>query len=406
MALVVQKYGGSSVGDATKIQRVADRIARRVRGGDRVVAVVSAMGNTTDDLIELARQISRHPSAREMDVLLHTGEIVSSTLLAMALHELHIEAISLTGAQAGIQTDAIYGRARISGIDTDRLLRELAAGRVVIVAGFQGISEDFDVTTLGRGGSDTTAVALAAALKSDRCEIYTDVPGIFSADPRVCPSARPLRDIGYDEMLELATTGARVMHARAVEVGALYGVEILVASTFDESGPGTIIHGETTMEQANKVRGIAHQTQVAKVTVQAVPDRPGIAAQLFEPLAEAHISVDTIVQNASEAGLTDLTFTVASVDMEEALTVVQALLPALGARGIASDSDLGTVSVVGTGMASAPGYAATMFRALFDHGINIELISTSDIRITCLVRRSQVADAVRALHEAFALDQP
>ena len=406
MALVVQKYGGSSVGDATKIQRVADRIARRVRGGDRVVAVVSAMGNTTDDLIELARQIGRHPSAREMDVLLHTGEIVSSTLLAMALHELHIEAISLTGAQAGIQTDAIYGRARISGIDTDRLLRELAAGRVVIVAGFQGISEDFDVTTLGRGGSDTTAVALAAALKSDRCEIYTDVPGIFSADPRVCPSARPLRDIGYDEMLELATTGARVMHARAVEVGALYGVEILVASTFDESGPGTIIHGETTMEQANKVRGIAHQTQVAKVTVQAVPDRPGIAAQLFEPLAEAHISVDTIVQNASEAGLTDLTFTVASVDMEEALTVVQALLPALGARGIASDSDLGTVSVVGTGMASAPGYAATMFRALFDHGINIELISTSDIRITCLVRRSQVADAVRALHEAFALDQP
>ena len=406
MALVVQKYGGSSVGDATKIQRVADRIARRVRGGDRVVAVVSAMGNTTDDLIELARQIGRHPSAREMDVLLHTGEIVSSTLLAMALHELHIEAISLTGAQAGIQTDAIYGRARISGIDTDRLLRELAAGRVVIVAGFQGISEDFDVTTLGRGGSDTTAVALAAALKSDRCEIYTDVPGIFSADPRVCPSARPLRDIGYDEMLELATTGARVMHARAVEVGALYGVEILVASTFDESGPGTIIHGETTMEQANKVRGIAHQTQVAKVTVQAVPDRPGIAAQLFEPLAEAHISVDTIVQNASEAGLTDLTFTVASVDMEEALAVVQALLPALGARGIASDSDLGTVSVVGTGMASAPGYAATMFRALFDHGINIELISTSDIRITCLVRRSQVADAVRALHEAFALDQP
>ena len=405
MALVVQKYGGSSVGDAAKIQRVADRIARRVRGGDRVVAVVSAMGDTTDDLIDLARQISARPSAREMDVLLHTGEIVSSTLMTMALHELGIDAISLTGAQAGIHTDAVYGRARISGIETDRMRRELDAGRVIIVAGFQGLSEDFDVTTLGRGGSDTTAVALAAALKSDRCEIYTDVAGIFSADPRVCPSARPLRDIGYDEMLELATTGARVMHARAVEVGALYDVEILVASTFDETAPGTIIHRETTMEQANKVRGIAHQSQVAKVTVRAVPDRPGIAAHLFEPLAAAQISVDTIVQNASVEGLTDLTFTVAGDDMAQAVEVVRATLPAIGAADVVTDADLGTVSVVGTGMASAPGYAATMFRALFDAKINIELISTSDIRITCLVRKAQVADAVRALHEAFALDR-
>ena len=405
MALVVQKYGGSSVGDAAKIQRVADRIARRVRGGDHVVAVVSAMGDTTDELIELARQISTRPSAREMDVLLHTGEIVSSTLMTMALHELGIDAISLTGAQAGIHTDAVYGRARISGIETDRMRRELDAGRVIIVAGFQGLSEDFDVTTLGRGGSDTTAVALAAALKSDRCEIYTDVAGIFSADPRVCPSARPLRDIGYDEMLELATTGARVMHARAVEVGALYDVEILVASTFDETAPGTIIHRETTMEQANKVRSIAHQSQVAKVTVRAVPDRPGIAAHLFEPLAAAHISVDTIVQNASVEGLTDLTFTVAGDDMAQAVEVVRQTLPALGAADVVTDADLGTVSVVGTGMASAPGYAATMFRALFDAKINIELISTSDIRITCLVRKSQVADAVRALHEAFALDR-
>ncbi|RLT35784.1 MAG: aspartate kinase [Chloroflexi bacterium] len=405
MALVVQKYGGSSVGDAAKIQRVADRIARRVRGGDQVVAVVSAMGDTTDELIDLARQISTRPSAREMDVLLHTGEIVSSTLMTMALHEQGIAAISLTGAQAGIHTDAVYGRARISGIDTERMRRELDAGRVIIVAGFQGLSEDFDVTTLGRGGSDTTAVALAAALKSDRCEIYTDVAGIFSADPRVCPAARPLRDIGYDEMLELATTGARVMHARAVEVGALYDVEILVASTFDETAPGTIIHRETTMEQANKVRGIAHQSQVAKVTVRAVPDRPGIAAHLFEPLAAAHISVDTIVQNASVEGLTDLTFTVASDDMAQAVDVVRKALPELGAEDVVTDGDLGTVSVVGTGMASAPGYAATMFRALFDGGINIELISTSDIRITCLVRKAQVADAVRVLHEAFALDR-
>lgn len=405
MALVVQKYGGSSVGDADKIKRVADRIARRVRGGDQVVAVVSAMGDTTDDLIELAGKISARPSTREMDVLMHTGEIVSASLMAMALGELGLDAISLTGQQAGIRTDSVYRRARIAGIDTARMERELEAGRVVIVAGFQGVTEELDITTFGRGGSDTTAVALAAALGSDRCEIYTDVAGVFSADPRIVPGARPLRDIGYGEMLEMATTGAVVMHPRAVEVGAIYGVEILVASTFDESAPGTIIHGETTMEQANKVRGIAHQRQVAKITVRAVPDRPGIAAHLFEPLAQANVSVDTIVQNASVEGLTDLTFTVAKDDMTSAVEVVRATLPALGATELVTDAEVGTVSVVGTGMASAPGYAAQMFRTLFDKGINIQLISTSDIRITCLVASAQVDDAVRALHEAFALDQ-
>lgn len=405
MALVVQKYGGSSVGDADKIKRVADRIARRVRGGDQVVAVVSAMGDTTDDLIELAGKISARPSTREMDVLMHTGEIVSASLMAMALGELGLDAISLTGQQAGIRTDSVYRRARIAGIDTARMERELEAGRVVIVAGFQGVTEELDITTFGRGGSDTTAVALAAALGSDRCEIYTDVAGVFSADPRIVPGARALRDIGYGEMLEMATTGAVVMHPRAVEVGAIYGVEILVASTFDESAPGTIIHGETTMEQANKVRGIAHQRQVAKITVRAVPDRPGIAAHLFEPLAQANVSVDTIVQNASVEGLTDLTFTVAKDDMASAVEVVRATLPALGATELVTDAEVGTVSVVGTGMASAPGYAAQMFRTLFDKGINIQLISTSDIRITCVVQSAQVDDAVRALHEAFALDQ-
>ena len=404
MALVVQKYGGSSVGDADKIKRVADRIARRVRGGDQVVAVVSAMGDTTDDLIELAGKISARPSTREMDVLMHTGEIVSASLMAMALQEAGLDAISLTGQQAGIRTDSVYRRARIAGIDTARMERELEAGRVVIVAGFQGVTEELDITTFGRGGSDTTAVALAAALGSDRCEIYTDVAGVFSADPRIVPGARPLRDIGYGEMLEMATTGAVVMHPRAVEVGAIYGVEILVASTFDESAPGTIIHGETTMEQANKVRGIAHQRQVAKITVRAVPDRPGIAAHLFEPLAQANVSVDTIVQNASVEGLTDLTFTVAKDDMTQAVEVVQATLPSLGASELVTDAEVGTVSVVGTGMASAPGYAAQMFRTLFDKGINIQLISTSDIRITCVVASAQVDDAVRALHEAFALD--
>ena len=405
MALVVQKYGGSSVADAERIRHVAKRIAARARRGDRVVAVVSAMGETTDELIALAGQLSQEPHAREMDVLLSTGEVVSSTLLSMALHDLGRNAVSLSGAQAGIQTDAVYGRARISGIDTARLERELSADRVVIVAGFQGLSEDFDITTLGRGGSDTTAVALAAALNADACEIYTDVAGVYTADPRICPRARPLADIGYDEMLELATTGAHVMQSRAVEVGALYDVEIRVASSFEESAPGTLIHREATMEQANKVRGIAHHDNLAKVTVRGVPDRPGIAAQLFEPLAEAGISVDTIVQNASVEALTDLTFTVDRSDIDSAVRLVQGVLPQIDARELVSDADLGSVSIVGTGMATSPGYAARMFRTLFEHEINIELISTSEIRISCIVRASQVTKAVRALHDAFALDR-
>ena len=405
MSRIVQKYGGSSVATAEKIQHVARRIAERRRNGDDVVAVVSAMGDTTDDLIELAAKINAKPNPREMDVLLSTGEIVSSTLLSMALEAEGLDAISLTGAQAGIRTDEVYGRARIAQIETGRLERELGAGRVVIVAGFQGISENFDVTTLGRGGSDTTAVALAAALKADACEIYTDVAGIFTADPRVCPQARPLRDIGYEEMLELATTGARVMHARAVEVGAIYNVDILVASTFDAAAPGTLIHGETTMEQGNKVRGIAHQDHIAKVTVRGVPDQPGIAARIFEPLATAGVSVDTIVQNASVEDLTDLTFTVAPGDLAKALEVINGLLSQIGGGGVVSAPDLGTVSVVGTGMASAPGYAALMFKTLFDNAINIEMISTSDIRITCVVESSRVGDAVRALHAAFELDR-
>ena len=405
MALVVQKYGGTSVADAGRIQHVARRIAARVEAGDRVVATVSAMGDTTDELIALAREISDDPRPREMDVLLSTGEAVSSTLLSMALHELGPDAISLSGAQAGIRTDAVFGRARISGIDTARIERELAAGRVVIVAGFQGASDDVDITTLGRGGSDTTAVALAAALDADRCEIYTDVAGVYTADPRICPRARPLRDIGYEEMLELATTGARVVHSRAVEIGELYGVAILVASTFDLEARGTLIYEETTMEQANKVRGIAHEDDIAKITVRGVPDRPGVAAHLFSPLAEASISVDTIVQNASVEKLTDMTFTVARDDLDGALRVVESLLPRIEAREVIADAGFGSVSIVGTGMVTSPGYAARMFQTLFEHGINIELISTSEIRITCIVRAGQVADAVRALHDAFALDR-
>lgn len=404
MALVVQKYGGSSVATADHLRRVARKIADRVAAGDQVVATVSAMGDTTDDLIALSKQISTRPRPRELDVLLSTGEMVSATLLTMALHELEQDAISLTGQQAGIRTNPAYGRAKIADIDTTRIQRELAAGRVVIVAGFQGVTPDLDITTLGRGGSDTTAVAVAAALDADSCEIYTDVPGIFTADPRICPSARPLRDIGYEEMLELATSGARVMHARAVEVGLLYNVAILVASTFDTSAPGTIIHRETTMEQANKVRGIAHQDGIAKVTVRGIPDQPGIAANLFEPLSEAGISVDTIVQNASVERLTDLTFTVSDSDLDRAVEIVRAN-STIAAREVIADHNVGAVSVVGTGMSSSPGYAARMFRTLFEHGINIELIATSEIRITCIVEETRLHDAVRALHDAFDLDQ-
>ncbi|MEE8421691.1 MAG: aspartate kinase [Dehalococcoidia bacterium] len=404
MALVVQKYGGSSVADAERIRSVARRIAARVEAGDRVVAAVSAMGDSTDELIALARDVSRNPHPREMDVLLSTGETRSSALLSMALDDLGRPAVSLSGVQAGIRTDTVYGSARIAGVDTARIERELDAGRVVIVAGFQGISDDSDVTTLGRGASDLTAIALAAGLRADACEIYTDVAGIFSADPRICPSARPLADISYDEMLELATTGAGVMHARAVEVAALNGVEVLVTSSFEDA-PGTLIHEEAMMEQAEKVRGIAHQEHVAKVTVRGVPDRPGIAADLFEPLAAAAVSVDTIVQNASVENLTDLTFTVERDDVERAVTVVEGLLSAIGASEVVSDAELGSVSIVGTGMATTPGYAARMFRALFDHDINIELISTSEIRITCIVQADQVANAVTALHDAFQLDR-
>ena len=404
MTLVVQKYGGTSVADAERIRRVAQRIAARAERGDHVIAVVSAMGDRTDALYALARQVSTEPHPREMDALLSTGEIVSSTLLSMALHDLGRYAVSLTGAQAGIRTDAVHGRARISGIDTTRLEVELAAGHVVIVAGFQGVSDDLNVTTLGRGASDTSAVALAAGLHADACEIYTDVAGVYTADPRICPQARPLRDIGYDEMLELATTGARVVHARAVEIAALHDVEVLVTSSLEDA-PGTLIHRETTMEQANKVRGIAHQDNVAKVTVRGVPDRPGIAAHLFEPLAAAAISVDTIVQNASVEQLTDLTFTVERSDLDAAVRVVEEMLPTINANEVIADADLGSVSIVGTGMATSPGYAARMFRVLYEHGINIELISTSEIRITCIVRADQVGEAVRALHDGFALDR-
>ncbi len=404
MSLIVQKYGGSSLADAEKIKHVAHRIAKTREAGNQVVVVVSAMGDTTDDLIKAAYQINQKPDMRELDVLLSTGEVVSSTLLAMALHGLGYQAISLNGAQAGIRTDAAFSKARITNIDPARLLRELGRGNIVIVAGFQGITAEMDITTLGRGGSDTTAVALAAALKAGVCERYTDVDGIYTTDPRLLKEARKLADISYDEMLEMVTYGFKAIHPRAVELGELFNVPILVASSFNEN-QGTLIHKEVTMEIRNKVRGIAHDLDVAKITVVGVPDHPGIAAGIFVPLARAGISVDTIVQNASVKNITDLTFTVARSQLEAAMAVVRPIAQSIGARECVSDSRLGKVSIIGTGMQNAPGYAARMFDTLSKEGINIQLITTSEIRITCIIEETRMRDAIAALHRAFELDK-
>ncbi|TAK63048.1 MAG: aspartate kinase [Dehalococcoidia bacterium] len=401
--LVVQKYGGTSVGSAERIKNVAARIKRRAEAGDHVVAVVSAMGDTTDELIELAHQVTDHPAAREMDVLLSTGETQSSALMVMALQAIGVDAISLSGAQAGMRTDSVHRNARILAIEPHRVKEEVDRGRVVIVAGFQGLTAEMDVATIGRGGSDTTAVAFAAALQA-RCEIFTDVDGVYTADPRIVPQARKLKDISYEEMLELASKGAKVMAPRAVELGSVYNIPILVASSFRDE-PGTLIHGGVDMEGFNRVRGIAHDLDVAKITVRHVPDRPGIAAEIFEPLAQAHLSVDTIVQNASEEQMTDITFTLAKNDLARALPAVKSVAAAVGARDVVADERMGKVSIVGTGIQSAPGYAARMFRTLSEAGINIEIISTSEIRITCIIPENRVADAVRALHAAFELEK-
>jgi len=404
MAIVVQKYGGSSVADADKIRNVARRIAASYNKGNKVVVVVSAMGDTTDDLIELAGKINPNPEPREMDLLLSTGEIVSSTLLAMALHAMGFSAVALSGPQAGISTDSAFSRARITGIEPRRVVKELNKGNIVIVAGFQGITPDNEIATLGRGGSDTTAVALAASLKARVCEIYTDVEGVYTADPRLVPEARKLDEIGYEEMLEMATSGARVMHHRSVELGQLFNMPILVASSMVEK-PGTIIQGGKSMEQGNKVRGIVHDMDVAKITVTGVPDRPGIAAAIFTPLARAGISVDTIVQNASVNNITDLTFTITEKDLTRAMDIIAPVAKEIGARECLSDSKLGKVSIIGTGMQNAPGYAAKMFQTLFAQDINIQLITTSEIRITCIIAEDKVKEAVKALHKAFELDK-
>jgi aspartate kinase len=366
------------------------------------------MGDATDELLTLAHAITDEPDPRELDMLLATGEHQSATLVSMALHALGVPAISLTGAQAGITTDGTYGRARIAGIDPKRIRHELAAGKVVIVAGFQGQSvlaiEHAETTTLGRGGSDTTAVALAAGLKADRCQIFTDVKGIYTADPRLVPEARQLPIIGYEEMLEMAHQGAQVMQTRAVELGWVNNVVIEVLSSFEDA-PGTLITEDPHVEQRNKVRGLAHDRNVAKITLVAVPDSPGVAASVFEPLAESGISVDIIVQNVGHGGTTDLSFTVPRVELARAMRLLEPVATALGFKEMTTDAAVAKVSIIGAGIQNAPGYAARMFRALADRGINIEMITTSEIRITCIVDQNRLADAVAALHDAFRLDR-
>ena len=408
MSLVVQKYGGSSLANPDLIKNVAKRVASAHDRSDSVVATVSAMGNLTDDLLEIASEVSDRPDPRELDVLLATGELQSCALVAMALRSIGKKAISLSGAQAGIQTDSSYGKAKISRLSPERIRQELGKDNIVIVAGFQGVTEESDITTLGRGASDLTAVALAAALKADRCEIYTDVDGIYTADPRMVPKAQKLDEIGFEEMLELASYGAK-MNPRSIELGMVYNVPILVASSFEDL-PGTLIHAGADMnievgEIRNRVRGIATEKEVTKITVYSVIDRPGVAASLFKPLADADISVDVIVQNASVSGTTDLTFTVKSADLISAMDVVRAVSKDLGIKDVGHSTGLAKVSIVGTGMQDSPGYAAKMFSSLSERDINIEMITTSEIRITCLVKEEATADAAKALHEAFELDK-
>jgi aspartate kinase len=403
VTVVVQKYGGSSLAGIDRLRAVAERVARTRRDSDRVVVVVSAMGDTTDQLTALAHQLDDDPPSREMDMLLSTGETVTAPLLAMALNALGVAAVSLTGMQAGIRTSATHRSARIVDIVPERVIEQLAAGRVVIVAGFQGVSEQLDVTTLGRGGSDTTAVALAVALHARECEIYTDVAGIHSADPRMVADARPVAVIGYDEMLELAAAGATVMHPRAVEIGEAYSMPIRVRSAFVDS-PGTLIRRQQQMEDRPKVRGIAHETDVAKVTLLGVPDRPGIAASVFGPLGESHINVDIIVQNVSHSGHTDLSFTLAESDLVRARPVLEQVVGDVGAEGYDADRDIAKVTVVGSGILGTPGIVARIFETLARESINIRMISTGEIRVTCIIDRDRVEDAVRALHRAFELD--
>ncbi|MBI3344381.1 MAG: aspartate kinase [Gammaproteobacteria bacterium] len=404
MSLIVQKYGGTSVGSPQRIQHVAEKVMNCREQGDDVVVVVSAMSGETDRLIRLAKEIAQRPSARELDVLLSTGEQATIALLSMALEERGCKARSYTGAQVHILTDNAYNKARIVDIDSARIHKDLAEGRVVVVAGFQGVDCEGNITTLGRGGSDTTAVALAAALKADECQIYTDVDGVYTTDPRVVPQARRLDRITYEEMLEMASLGAKVLQIRSVEFASKYNVPLRVLSSFEE-GAGTLITSEeAAMEQA-LISGIAFNRDEAKLTMIGVPDQPGVAYRILGPIAEANIEVDMIVQNVGEDGLTDFTFTVHRNDYDKALEIVKRTAQQMGAREVEGDNHIVKVSIVGVGMRSHAGIASQMFQTLAGEGINIRMISTSEIKISVVVDEKYLELAVRALHAAFKLDQ-
>ncbi|MBI5682523.1 MAG: aspartate kinase [Deltaproteobacteria bacterium] len=402
MALIVQKYGGTSVGNIERIRNVAIRVAQTKRKGNKVVVVVSAMSGETNKLVDLAHQSKEFPIGREYDAVVSTGEQVTTGLLALALQELGFKAKSFLGHQVPIITDSSFGKARIERIDTEKLFSELKNGNIVVVAGFQGVDEDGNITTLGRGGSDTTAVALAAAIKSDVCEIYTDVEGVYTTDPNICPDAKKLKKISYDEMLEMASLGAKVLQTRSVEFAKKYSVPVMVKSSFTDA-EGTLVTKEDKDMERVVVSGITYNKDEAKISLIRVPDMPGIAAKLFAPLTRTNINVDMIVQNISHDGFTDLTFTVSKADFKKALQLVQKTAKNIKAKGVLSDTNIAKVSIVGAGMRSHAGIASKMFETLAEEGINIQMISTSEIKISCVIDVKYTELAVRVLHKAFGL---
>ena len=404
MSLIVAKFGGSSVATMERIRNVAERVKGLREGGQGLVVVVSAMGDTTDDLIELAKQAGSELSCREMDMLLSTGEQQSASLLALTLSNMDCEAISLTGWQAGVQSDANHSKSRIINVDPERIQQELDNGRVVVVAGFQGLSPQGDITTLGRGGSDTSAVALAAALQAERCMIFTDVDGVFTADPRIVAQARQLTSVSYDEMLELASLGAGVMQPRAVEFAMLYGVDVEILSSFSDHY-GTIITEVSNMERQRIVTGVAHDLNCARFAIFDVPDQPGVAKALFRGLANARINVDMVIQSAMRDNRNDIAFTIEDDDLHKAVPVVEELVKAIGASGMVYGNNVAKISIVGAGMQSNPGVAADMFEALADANINIHMISTSEIKVSCVIDEERIKEAVQILHDKFGLDK-
>jgi len=402
LALIVQKYGGSSVANAEKVMNVANRIVNTYLEGNRVVVILSAQGDTTDDLIEKAREITENPSKREMDMLLTTGEQISVALMAMAIHKLGYKAVSFTGHQVGIKTNSMYNNARIESVDGSKIREALDDGNIVIVAGFQGIDEKGNITTLGRGGSDTTAVAIAAALNADLCEIYTDVDGVYTADPRIVPEARKLKEIDYGEMLELASLGARVLHNRSVELAKKYNVNMIVRSSLNNN-EGTLVKEVVDVEKM-MIKGVAYDKDIARVSVIAVRDIPGVAHKIFKLLADSDINVDIILQSIGRNDTKDISFTIAKSQLTETVDLINHNLDNIGAAGVSFSQDVAKVSIVGAGMANHPGVAATMFGALAEADINIHMISTSEIKISCLIRADEVEKAVQAIHKSFDLD--